>query len=65
MASPPPRHLHHLFNLDNISSPLERIIGRQLVRGHGSVFAVMFDTPRTWVVSLSWNRELDLQHSRQ
>ena len=53
-VSPPPERLE-----------AERITGHQLVRGRGGVIAVLYETHLTGLVSPSWERELDLQHSRR
>ena len=55
---------------DNVSAPLqrlemERIPGHQSVRDRDGVFAVMYETHWTGLSRLLWEREMDLQLSRQ
>ena len=62
----PPYHV----TLDDVSPPperleVERITGHQLVRGRGGVIAVLYETHWAGLLSPSWERELDLQHSRR
>ena len=61
----PPLHV----TLDDISPPPERlevdhISEHQLLRGRGGVLAVMYETHRSGLLSLSWEHEQDLQHHR-
>ena len=62
----PPYHV----TLEDVSAPPERlaveqITGHQLVRGRGGVIAVLYETHWAGLLSPSWERELDLQHSRR
>ncbi len=62
----PPYHV----TLDDVSPPperleVEKITGHQLVRGRGGVIAVLYETHWAGLLSPSWERELDLQHSRR
>ena len=55
--------------LDDISPPPERleveqITGHKLVCGRGGVLAVLYETHWAGFLSLSWERERDLQHHR-
>ena len=61
----PPYHV----TMDDVSAPLERlevdhISGHQCVRGRGGVIAVLYETHWKGLLRPSWEREMDLQHSR-
>jgi hypothetical protein len=61
----PPYHV----TADDVSAPVhkmtvEKITGHQSVRGRGGVIAVMYETHWTGLLRPSWEREMDLQHSR-
>jgi len=63
---PPPYHV----TADDVSTPVRRlevgkITGHQLVRGRGGVIAVMYETHWKGLLRPSWEREMDLQHSRK
>ena len=65
-AKSPPFHV----TLDDVSSPPERleveqITGHQLVHGRGGIIAVLHETHWVGLLSPSWERELDLHHSRR
>ena len=54
---------------DNVSAPLqplevEKITGRQSVRGQGGVIAVLYKMHWVGLSEPSWDREMDLQLSR-
>ena len=62
----PPYHV----TVDDVSTPVERleveqISTHQLVRGRGGVIAVLYETHWKGLLRPSWEREMDLQHSRQ
>ena len=62
----PPYHMTQ----DDVSAPLQRlevenITSHQSVRGRGEVIAVMYETHSTGLSRPSWEREMDLQLSRQ
>ena len=44
---------------------MEKITGHQSVRGRGGVIAVMYETHWKGLLRPSWEREMDLQHSRK
>ena len=55
---------------DDVSAPLQRlkvekITGHQSIRGRGGAIAVMYETHWTGLTRPSWEREMDLQLSRQ
>ena len=61
----PPFHV----TFDDISPPperleIEQITGRQVVRGHGRVIAILYETHWVGLLSPSWERQRDLQHHR-
>ena len=61
----PPYHVTE----DDVSAPVERleveqITGHQSVRGRGGVMAVLYETHWRGILRPSWEREMDLQHSR-
>ena len=62
----PPYHV----TVDDVSPPperleLKRITGHQLVRGRRGVITVLYETHWAGLLSPSWERELDPQHSRR
>lgn len=64
--SPPPHHATQ----DDVSTPLQqlevdRVTGHQSIRGRGGVIAVMHQTHWISLSRASWERETDLQLSRQ
>ena len=44
---------------------VEKITSHRSVRGRGGVIAVLYETQRKGLLQPSWEREMDLQHSRQ
>ena len=62
----PPYHV----TVNDVSTPVERleveqISTHQLVRGRGGAIAVLYETHWKDLLRPSWEREMDLQHSRQ
>ena len=61
----PPYHVTE----DDVSVPSERLEVEQItshrsVRGRGGVIAVLYETHWKGLLQPSWEREMDLQHSR-
>lgn len=59
----------YYVTVEDVSTPVERlevesIQGHQSVRGRGGVIAVLYETHWKGLLRSSWEREMDLQHSR-
>ena len=62
----PPCHVTE----DDVTVPIElleveKITSHRSVRGRAGVIAVLYETHRKGLLQPSWEREMDLQHSRQ